>query len=134
KDAIRRRGENVSSYDVEAAINGHPAVLESAVVGVASDAGEQEVLAAIVLKAGAQLDGAELVRYLVDKLPYFMVPRYVRFVSALPKTPTLRVMKHEIRVMGVEGAWDLSTAGLRMTRTGLQKMSKGSGADSRSSG
>jgi crotonobetaine/carnitine-CoA ligase len=124
KDAIRRRSENISSYDVEAAINGHPVVLESAVVGVASDAGEQEVLAAVVLKAGEQLGAEELVRYLVGKLPYFMVPRYVRFLSALPKTPTQRVMKHEIRVRGVEGAWDLAGAGLRMTRTGLQRMSQ----------
>jgi crotonobetaine/carnitine-CoA ligase len=119
KDAIRRRGENVSSFEIEAAIGRHPAILESAAVGVASEASEEEVLAAIVLRPGETVAAEALIRYLVDALPYFMVPRYIRFMEALPKTPTQKVMKHEIRAVGSAGAWDRVAAGLRVDRTGL---------------
>ena len=125
KDAIRRRGENVSSFEIEAAINGHPAVLESAAVGVASEGSEDEVLAAIVVRPGETVAAEALIRYLVDTLPYFMVPRYLRFVDALPKTPTQKVVKHELRAGGTEGAWDRVAAGLRVDRTGLHVESPG---------
>jgi crotonobetaine/carnitine-CoA ligase len=120
KDAIRRRGENISSFEIEAAVNSHPSVLESAAVGVASEASEEEVLVSIVLRSGEKVVEETLIRYLVDKLPYFMVPRYVRFVEALPKTPTQKLIKHEIRAMGTAGAWDRVAVGLHIDRSGLR--------------
>ena len=88
KDAIRRRGENISSFEVEEQVLAHPAVLETAVVGVAADRGEQDVLAVIAPKPGITIDPTELIEFLVPRLAHFMVPRYVRLVEALPKTPT----------------------------------------------
>ncbi|MEN9317274.1 MAG: hypothetical protein RIS35_3667 [Pseudomonadota bacterium] len=101
KDAVRRRGENVSSFEVESQINEHPAVLESAVVAVRSDATEDEIKACVVLRPGQALGPEALLAFLDDRLPYFMVPRYVEFLDALPKTPTEKVRKQELRARGV---------------------------------
>lgn len=115
KDAIRRRGENISSFEVEAEILAHPAVLETAVVGVPGEFGEQEVLAIVVPRAGAELDLPELIGFLTARLPYFMVPRYLRLVAELPKTPTSKVEKHALRSEGVTiGTWDREAAGIRL--------------------
>jgi len=101
RDAIRRRGENISSFEVEQEIMTHPDVLECAVVAVASDATEDEILACVVLKQGSQLDGALLREHLKPRLPYFMVPRYVRVLEALPKTPTAKIRKQALRDDGL---------------------------------
>lgn len=120
KDAIRRRGENISSFEVEAEILAHPAVLEAAAVGVPSELGEEDVLAVVAAKPGQTLDPGELVRFLAGRLPYFMVPRYVRLVEALPKTPTSKVEKHTLRADGIApGTWDREAAGLRLSRERL---------------
>ena len=103
KDYIRRRGENVSSMEVEQVVASHPGVLEAAAVGVAAGEGagsEQEILICIVPREGVP-DPHELLTYCADKMPYFAVPRYVRFLEHLPKTPTERVRKVELREMGL---------------------------------
>jgi crotonobetaine/carnitine-CoA ligase len=97
KDAIRRRGENVSSVEVEHVVNDHPAVLECAVVGLPAEDGEQEVLAAVVPRPGIGVDPADLVAFCARHLPRFMVPRYVDVVDDLPKTPTGKIQKDHLR-------------------------------------
>lgn len=112
KDAIRRRGENISSFEVEACVNEHPAVQESAAVGVPSELGEDEIKVAVVVKPGEMLDPAELVEFLVPRMPRFMIPRYVEIVDALPKTDaTMRTRKVELREQGLTpSTWDREAA------------------------
>src|SRR5581483_7605572 len=83
KDCLRRRGENISSFEVEHAVNAHPAVLETAAVGATSEWGEQEVKVLVVRKPGGAVTEAELVEFLIPRMPRFMVPRYVEFVDEL---------------------------------------------------
>ena len=117
KDALRRRGENVSSFEVEAVINGHPKVLESAVYAVPSEVGEDEVMTAVVLRQGEQMASEELIGWCEDRMAYFAVPRYVEFRDALPKTPTLRVEKYKLRKEGVgQMTWDRDKAGYKLKR------------------
>jgi crotonobetaine/carnitine-CoA ligase len=117
KDCLRRRGENISSFEVENAVNGHPDVLESAAVAVASEWGEQEVKILVVRHPGRTLGERELVEFLVPRMPRFMVPRYVEFVDELPKTPTGKVRKVELRDRGITSAtWDRETAGVVVPR------------------
>ena len=104
KDALRRRGENVSSFEVEKEINEHPAVLESAVVAVASDATEDEIKAVVVLRPGDAIGAEELLVFLDKRLPKFMVPRYVEFIAQMPKTPTEKIRKQALRELGVTPA------------------------------
>jgi crotonobetaine/carnitine-CoA ligase len=113
KDTIRRRGENVSSVEVEAEIAAHPAVLAAAAVGVPSEHGEEEILVCVVLKPDAQLEPAELIAFLAPRMAHFMTPRYVRFLDALPLTPTNKVLKAELRgAATIAAAWDREAAGL----------------------
>lgn len=114
KDAIRRRGENISSMEVEAHVNEHPSVLESAAVAVPSEWGEDEVKVVVVLKTGESISPPELHAYLADAMPAFMVPRYIEVVDALPKTPTEKVRKVELREAGVnEATWDAKARSVR---------------------
>ncbi|CAN5637162.1 hypothetical protein BH10ACT3_BH10ACT3_10050 [soil metagenome] len=108
KDAIRRRGENISSYEVEQAILEHPAVAECAVVAVPADqeAGEDEVMVFVVTAEERSIDGEELWQFADQRLPYFAVPRYLSFVDALPKTPSEKVQKAKLREIGVSDALD----------------------------
>jgi len=120
KDAIRRRGENISSFEVEAEVLAHPAILEAAVVGVPAEESEEEVLAVVVAKPGATLDEAEFLHFLAGRLAHFMVPRYVRRIEALPKTPTAKIEKHVLRREGVTpDTWDAHAHGLRFRREKL---------------
>ncbi len=117
KDALRRRGENISSFEVEKVINSHSAVLESAVFAVPSDLGEDEVKANIVLKPGETLSAEGLIKYCNDRMAYFAIPRYLEFVEELPKTPTGRVEKYRLREAGVTpGTWDREKAGIKISR------------------
>ena len=109
KDSIRRRGENISSYEIERIVNGHPAVAESAAVAVPSELGEDEVMIVVVTR-DESLTPEELVRFCAPRMADFMLPRYVRFSPRLPKTATERVQKFELREAGVEGVWDRLTA------------------------
>jgi carnitine-CoA ligase len=107
KDAIRRRGENISSWDVEKTVNAFPAVLEAAAYGVPSELSEEEVMLAVVRRPGYTVDIEALLEHCVDNLPHFAVPRYVRFLDALPKTPSQRIEKYRLRDEGVtEDTWD----------------------------
>jgi len=117
KDALRRRGENISSFEVERAINTHPSVLESAAVAVKSELAEDEVKICVVLKPGATLSPEELIRHAADRMPYFAVPRFVEFMDALPKTPTERVQKYLLKQAGVTpNTWDREKAGIEVSR------------------
>jgi carnitine-CoA ligase len=101
KDAIRRRGENISSYEVEQVLLAHPSVAEAAVYPVRSELAEDDVMAALVARPGAQLDAAELWRFCETRLPYFAVPRYVDVVAELPRTENGKVQKYKLREQGV---------------------------------
>jgi carnitine-CoA ligase len=111
-DYLRRRGENISSYEVEAAIARHPDVLEAAVVGVASELLEDEVKAVVAVRPGSRLQPEELVRFCIDVLPYFAVPRYIELVEDLPRTPSGKVQKHRLRTAGTSESWDREKAGI----------------------
>ena len=117
KQAIRRRGENISSFEVEAVINSHDAVLESCVVGVPSDIGEEEVKAVVVLKEGQQVSEAELIAHCEPLMAYFAIPRYIAFRPDLPKTPSERVEKYKLKVEGItDDCWDREEAGIVLKR------------------
>jgi carnitine-CoA ligase len=117
KDAIRRRGENISSYEVEIELLAHPAVREAAAVAVPSEHGEDEVMAVLSLLPGAALDPADLIAFLQPRLPHFMIPRYVRILPDLPKTPTQKAEKHRLRDAGITpDTWDRVAAGIRIRR------------------
>jgi crotonobetaine/carnitine-CoA ligase len=111
KDAIRRRGENISSWEVEQCLLAHDDVAEAAVVGVPSDLTEEEVLAVVVAKPGRDVEAADLVAHCRGRLPRFAVPRYVRVVAELPKTPSQRVEKYRLREEGLApGTYDREAA------------------------
>ena len=111
KDALRRRGRNISSFEVETIINGHPDVAASAAVPVRSELLEDEVMVCIELKEGATLTGEALVGWCAEHMAAFMVPRYVRFVASMPRTPSLRIQKHVLREAGVTAdTWDREAA------------------------
>ena len=117
KDALRRRGENISSFEVESGVRSHPAVAECAVVGVRADleAGEDEILACVVLKAGSSLAPEDLIAWCDVKLPAFMVPRYIEFLASLPQTATEKVRKKELRERGLTAStWDRVAAGCKI--------------------
>ncbi|MBI5014808.1 MAG: AMP-binding protein [Deltaproteobacteria bacterium] len=117
KDALRRRGENISSYEVEKIVNLHPAVLESAAVAVKSELSEDEVLICVTLRPGQSLSPEALLDYCQERMAYFMVPRYVRFLEELPKTATQKVQKAELRAAAVApGTWDREAAGYQVKR------------------
>lgn len=117
KDSLRRRGENVSSLELEAAINAHPAVLESAVHAVPSPLAEDDIKACVVVDAGCTLAVAPFFAYLKDHLPYYALPRYVELVDELPRNAVGRVMKHVLRER-LDGAdlWDFEELGLVVGR------------------
>ena len=117
KDAIRRRGENISSFEVEADVCSHPAVREAAAVAVPSEFSEDEVMVIVAPVPGQKLEARQLAEFLIDTMPYFMVPRYIRILDELPKTPSAKVMKADLRKEGVTSdTWDREAAGLRVRR------------------
>jgi crotonobetaine/carnitine-CoA ligase len=103
KDCIRRRGENISAYEVELGVNRHPAVLESAAIAVPSELEEDEVKVVVVTHPGMELDPEDLVRHCCTSLPAFMVPRYVEIVGELPRNTVGKIAKHELRSQGEQG-------------------------------
>ena len=115
KDALRRRGENISSFEVEAVLRSHAAVADCAVVGVPAEqqGGEDEVMAFIVPHAGQAVDYPNLAVWCDARMPAFMVPRYFDCLQELPRTPTEKVRKKELRERGVgPGTWDRAEAAL----------------------
>ena len=117
KDAIRRRGENISSYEVEQVLLSHPQVETAAVFPVNSEMAEDEVMAAIVLRAGQHLDEVELMRFCETRMAYFAVPRYVEYLEQLPATENGKIQKFKLRERGVtERTWDRERAGVKLAR------------------
>ncbi|UIX29365.1 AMP-binding protein [Streptomyces sp. GQFP] len=117
KDCMRRRGENVSSMELEAAIQRHPLVAAVAVHAVPSALGEDEIKACVVLAPGQQLAIDELFAFFKATLPYYAVPRYVEYLKKLPVNQTMRVQKFVLRERGItDGTVDLHAAGLVVGR------------------
>ncbi|MFJ8235703.1 AMP-binding protein [Ureibacillus sp. NPDC094379] len=117
KDVVRRRGENISSFEVERVLNDHPAIHESAIVGVPSELSEEEVLAVIQLQHGEKVDPIEVLKFCEERLPYFAVPRYVRIIDQFPKTPSQRIEKYKLRHEGITpDTWDRETVGYKVLR------------------
>src|SRR5581483_10089859 len=117
KDAIRRRGENISSFEVEQVLLSHPAVANAAVFPVRSALAEDEVMAAVVFHPGQQPSQLELIRFCEPRLPYFAVPRFLEFVTELPTTENGKVQKYKLRERGVTAAtWDREASGYQIKR------------------
>jgi crotonobetaine/carnitine-CoA ligase len=117
KDTIRRRGENVSSFEVEQVLLSHRSVETAAVFAVKSALAEDEVMATLVLRDGETLEPLDLIRYCEPRLPYFAVPRYLDFARDLPKTENGKIQKFKLRETGVTATtWDLDASGYRLKR------------------
>ncbi len=117
KDAIRRRGENISSYEVEQVLLSHPAVAMAAVFPVRSELAEDEVMAALVIKDGCSLDPVDLMKFCEPRMAYFSIPRFLDFVAELPRTENGKVQKFRLRERGVgESTWDREAAGYVLKR------------------
>jgi carnitine-CoA ligase len=112
---LRRRGENLSPLEVEEVLDSHPAVLESAVVGVASELTEEEIKAFVVQVPGTGLDLKELRDYAAGRLSAFKVPRFWQVIDELPRTPTARIAKHRLPPGHQDGEYD-SEPGQAATR------------------
>jgi carnitine-CoA ligase len=119
KDTIRRRGENISSYEVEAVLLEFPGIAEVAAVAVQADeGGEDEVLACMILEPGTgQPDPRAVLDFCVPRMPYFAVPRYLEYVDEIPKTPSSKIQKNKLRERGLSAAtWDRDAAGYKVKR------------------
>ncbi|MDB6143053.1 MAG: fadD 5 [Pseudomonas sp.] len=117
KDYLRRRGENISSFEMEAAFAVHPALSEVAVHAVPSDKGEDDVKVTAVLHEGAQLSQEELFRWAADAVPYYALPRYIEFRTSLPKNPQGRVLKYLLRDEGKTATtWDLDDTDIKVAK------------------
>jgi crotonobetaine/carnitine-CoA ligase len=117
KDAIRRRGENISSYEVEQVLLSHPSLEMAAVFPVRSELAEDEVMAALVLKPGCRLDPLELMAFCEPRMPYFAIPRFLDFVKELPRTENGKVQKFKLRERGPgDRTWDREAAGYALKR------------------
>jgi crotonobetaine/carnitine-CoA ligase len=122
KDVIRRRGENISSFEVESEVLHHPLVKDAAAVAVKNPdldeaAGDEEVKIVVVLEEGATLEPAELVEYLTARMPEYWVPRFVEYVPELPRTESHKLKKTDLREAGVTPqTWDREKAGIRFKR------------------
>ncbi|WP_173933902.1 AMP-binding protein [Chelativorans sp. Marseille-P2723] len=114
KDSVRRRGENVSCFEVEQVINTHDHVLESAVLPYPSPVGEDDLWVVVVPRQGAPIDAAELIAFCEQRLPRYAVPRYVQFIDEFPKTPTERIEKYKLVKAGLSpDAYDRETVAER---------------------
>ena len=106
-DSIRRRGENISAFEVEEVVKLHPSVLDAAAFGVPSELTEDDVMVAVVVRPGAGFDAAELRAFCAERMARHMLPRYVDVVDELPRTPTEKVRKDALRERGVTvTTWD----------------------------
>jgi crotonobetaine/carnitine-CoA ligase len=112
KDAIRRRGENISAFEVEEVVLTHPDVLDAAAYGVPSDLSEEEVMVALVARAGHTIDPADVIAHCSKQMAAYMVPRYVDVLDCLPLTPTEKVEKYRLVQRGVTpSTWDREADG-----------------------
>ncbi|MBP8305812.1 MAG: AMP-binding protein [Burkholderiaceae bacterium] len=119
KEAIRRRGENISAYEVEMILSKHPAVLEAAAVPVPSEMSEDEVMVYVVRRPGASVSAAELIHFCIEHMNYYMVPRFVEFIDALPKTATEKIEKYKLKQEALTRRaelWDREREGIVVRR------------------
>jgi carnitine-CoA ligase len=117
KDAIRRRGENISAWEVEQVLLRHPAIEAAAVFPVPSALGEDEVMACVVPREGELIDPVSVVRFCEPLIAYFAIPRYIDVVNELPLTENGKVRKFVLRERGVTPtAWDREAAGIELRR------------------
>lgn len=117
KDSLRRRGENVSSVELEQTVMRHPAVAEAAAVGVPSELGEDDILVVVTLRPGATLDFGELLDFCAARMPYFCVPRYLEVLDEIPKNIIGRIRKDLLRKRGLRpAAWDREANGYLLSR------------------
>ena len=117
KDYLRRRGENISTFEVETGLRAHPEVADVAVHAVFSESGEDDVKATIVLKSAATITEEMLCLWAIERLPYFTIPRYFEFRPDLPRNPLGRVLKYQLRAEGCTPAtWDREKAGLQVPK------------------
>jgi crotonobetaine/carnitine-CoA ligase len=117
KDAIRRRGENISSFEVEQVLLSHPDIATAAAYPVRSELAEDEVMAAIVRQPGSALDEVAVVRFCEQRMPYFAVPRFLEFVDTLPATENGKIQKYKLRERGIsDRTWDREAAGITVKR------------------
>ncbi len=117
KDAIRRRGENISSFEVEQVLLSHAEIATAAVFPVRSELAEDEVMAAIVRKPDGALDPVAVIRFCESRMPYFAVPRFIEFVDTLPTTENGKIQKYKLRERGVTAlTWDREAAGVTVKR------------------
>ncbi|MEQ8716877.1 MAG: AMP-binding protein [Acidimicrobiales bacterium] len=117
KDCVRRRGENISSYEVESIVNTHEAVAESAVIGVSSELSEEEVMVCVVVKEGHTVSEVDLLDWCSPRMAHFAVPRFIRWMDGLPKNASERVQKFRLREDGVtDDTWDREAHGYVVER------------------
>ncbi len=117
KDAIRRRGENISSFEVEQVLLSHPEIATAAAYPVRSELAEDEVMAAIVRQPGSTLDEVAIIRFCETRMPYFAVPRFLEFAEILPTTENGKIQKYKLRERGITGqTWDREAAGITVKR------------------
>jgi len=119
KDSMRRRGENISAFEVEEVVRSHPAVVEAAAYPVRADTSEDEVAVTVIVRPGVQWSPEDLIAHCSRNLAYFMVPRYVEVVDSMPTTPSQKVEKYKLRANAEKdlGAlWDRERAGIRIER------------------
>jgi carnitine-CoA ligase len=120
KDAIRRRGENISSFEVENEITAFPSVREAAAVAVPSEFGEDEVMVVVSTVEGGEVNPGELFEFLQPRMAHFMLPRYIRVIGELPKTPTQKIRKHLLKEEGLTAdTWDREAAGIVVQRDNI---------------
>jgi crotonobetaine/carnitine-CoA ligase len=120
KDAIRRRGENISSYEIEVELLSHPAVREAAAIPVPSEFSEDEVLVVLAPASGASIKPEDIIQHLLPRMAHHMIPRFIRVIDELPKTPTAKVEKHVLRAEGLTAdTWDRERAGMSIRREKL---------------
>ena len=119
KEAIRRRGENISAYEVELLLSRHPAILEVAAIPVSSEMSEDDVMVYVVCKLGESLTHAEVVHFAAEQMSYFMVPRFVDFIDELPKTASEKVEKYKLKQDALarrDQLWDREREGIKVRR------------------
>jgi crotonobetaine/carnitine-CoA ligase len=115
KDSFRRRGENVSAWEVEHIINAHPDIQESAVVGVAAEVGEQDLKVFLKCASGVRLDPLDFIKWCEPRMAYYQIPRYIAFIEDFEKTPTQRISKDKLS-RDIADCWDLEKSGYRIRR------------------
>lgn len=117
KDRIRRRGENVSPFEVEAIVSGHPAVREAAALAHPSPFGEDDIRLVVARQPDASLEARQLMDWLVGRMPYFMMPRYIEFIDRLPRNALEKVEKYRLVDSGLSpDAWDREAHGYELQR------------------